>query len=66
MIPADNGRPAEEVHATEQVRTVIVHTSAAHRTGLVAQDIFRSEGVDPGRWCWTTAATRPTWTMCAS
>jgi len=27
---------------------IIIHTSAAHQTGLVAQDVFRSEGVDPG------------------
>jgi phosphotriesterase-related protein len=27
---------------------IVVHTSAAHQTGLVAQDVFRSEGVDPG------------------
>ncbi|MEZ0115441.1 putative metal-dependent phosphotriesterase family hydrolase [Catenulispora sp. EB89] len=26
---------------------IVVHTSAAHRTGLVAQDVFRGEGVDP-------------------
>ncbi|MFF3579401.1 phosphotriesterase family protein [Streptomyces mirabilis] len=25
----------------------VVHTSAPHTTGLVAQDVFRSEGVDP-------------------
>jgi phosphotriesterase-related protein len=26
---------------------IVVHTSAAHQTGLVAQDVFRREGVDP-------------------
>ena len=26
---------------------ILVHTSAAHRTGLVAQDVFRGEGVEP-------------------
>jgi len=25
---------------------IIVHTSAAHRTGLAAQEVFRSEGID--------------------
>lgn len=28
---------------------IMVHTSAAHRTGLVAQDVLRGEGVDLGR-----------------
>jgi len=27
---------------------IVVHTSAAHRTGLIAQEVFRREGVDPG------------------
>jgi phosphotriesterase-related protein len=27
---------------------IVVHTDAMYRTGLVAQELFRSEGVDPG------------------
>ncbi|MGW0166789.1 phosphotriesterase family protein [Streptomyces sp. NPDC003343] len=41
---------------------IAVHTDAVARTGLVAQEVLRSEGVDPAQSSSGTAATPPIWT----
>lgn len=50
-LTADVERVLKAV-AQAQLRTgvpITVHTSAPHRTGLIAQDVFRAEGVDLSR-----------------